>query len=62
MNIEDITKEDFEAYESVRKSGMVNMISSQVQDFAGIDKETHLAIMKHYSDLDKKWPEVREEE
>ena len=53
---EQITKEDFQAYEDVRTSGVVNMYSSEVQFLAGIDKATHLGIIRHYSALRDKWP------
>lgn len=55
----EITKREFEAYERVRDSGVTNMWSSRVQSLAGIDKETHIAIIKHYSALCAKWPDVR---
>ena len=58
-NIEDVTQEDFSAYEEIRRSGITNMISSDVRDLAGIDKETHLAIMEHYSALCAKYPHIR---
>ena len=60
MNINKITKEDFEAYEEVRVGGLLNMMSSQVQEFAGISEEIHLGIIEHYTELMKKYPEVRE--
>ena len=60
MKLEDITKGDFAAYEDVRESGILNMWSSQVEDIAGITKETKLAIMKHYGELCSKWPDIRE--
>ncbi len=56
----DITKEDFQAYEDVRQSGILNMYDSQVQTIADITHETHLAILNHYDELNKKWPEVRD--
>ena len=60
MKLKDITKEDFAAYEGVRESGILNMWSSQVEDIAGITKETKLAIMKHYGELCAKWPTIRD--
>jgi len=59
VKLEDITKEDFQAYEEVRQSGITNMLSPDVQDLADISKEVHAAIMEHYSELCVKWPEIR---
>lgn len=59
MELEDISKEDFQAYEDIRQSGVVNMLSSQVEDFAGISKEVKVGIMQHYSALNEKWPDIR---
>ena len=59
LPIEDITKEDFEAYEAVRSSGVVNMFSPQVCELAGFSKDTHVTIIKHYAALNEKWPDVR---
>ncbi|KKL24052.1 hypothetical protein LCGC14_2419170 [marine sediment metagenome] len=60
MNLEDITFEDFQAYEKIRKSGITNMMSPDVQDLAGISKEIHFAIMRHYEALCDKYPTVRD--
>ncbi len=60
MELEDITQENFQSYEDVRQSGVTNMLSPAVQSFAGFDKETHLAIMKHYGALCAKWPAIRD--
>ena len=58
-DIERVTQDDFSAYEDIRQGGLVNMISSQVCDLAGIDRETHLAIIEHYKELCAKWPAIR---
>lgn len=39
-----VTREDFLAFEDVRRSGVVNMWSSEVERLAGINKKIHLAI------------------
>ena len=57
---ETVSKEDFAAYEEVRQSGVVNMLSSQVRDLAGISRETHLAIIKQYEELCARWPDIRQ--
>lgn len=56
---EDIAKEEFQAFEGVRRSGVVNMMFAEVQDLAHIDGPTHTAIMRYYEKLCKKWPDVR---
>ena len=57
----NITKEEFEAYEKVRKSGVTNMYYTQVvSEMSGLDKEQIMEIMKTYDKLCKKYPGVRE--
>lgn len=58
-DIERVTQDDFSAYEGIRQSGLVNMLSPQVRELADIDKETHLAIIEHYKELCAKWPTIR---
>lgn len=60
--LDKITKEEFQAYESVRSSGVLNMWDSRVCQLAGIDKATHCGIIEHYYELMQKWPDVRKEE
>jgi hypothetical protein len=60
MNVEDITKDDFMAYEDVRTSGVTNMFAvSLVTELSGLEKDQILCIMKNYSALCDKFPEVR---
>ena len=50
-----ITKEEFEAYESVRESGVTNMFAlTTVMELSGLSKEKILDIMKDYVNLSKK--------
>lgn len=57
---EQITREDFESYEAVRVSGVTNMFMiSTVEDLSGLDKDTIIAIIKHYEKLMDKFPGVR---
>lgn len=56
---ECVTEDDFAKYEELRQWGIVNMLSPQVCGLAGIDKETHLAIIEHYKELCAKWPHIR---
>ena len=60
MELEDITMDDFQAYEEVRQSDVTNMLSPDVQDLADISKEVHGAIIKHYVKLCSKWPALRD--
>ena len=56
-----ITKEQFQAYENVRVSGVTSMWNTGiVSDLSGLDREEVLEIMKHYSDLKKQYPDVQE--
>ena len=50
-----VTKEDFEAYEGVRRSGMVNMFDPMARELAGLDKKTFINIMKDYDYLKQKF-------
>jgi len=53
----EITKEEFDAYEAVRESGVTNMfLISRVSDLSGLDKEIIKAIMKNYGKLIEKYP------
>ena len=56
------SKEDFEAYEKVRTSGKTNMwdINKVVQlSKYRLDRETALDVMKHYTELNTLYPDVR---
>ena len=60
--LEDITREDFEAYEEVRESGVFNMFDGRVADRAGFSKDTHISIIHFYSELTARDPGVRKED
>lgn len=61
--IVEISKEDFEAYEEVRASGVVNMwLVKTVCELSGLDRETVRAIMDQYGELTIKYPDVRKGE
>jgi hypothetical protein len=52
----NVTKEQFLAYEDVRLSGATNMFDiRQVQVLSGLDRAVILSIMKHYTQLAKKY-------
>ncbi len=56
-----ITKEEFEAYESVRVSGVTNMFAvNTVSELSGLDRKTIVKIMQTYEELIEKYPDVRE--
>jgi len=59
MNIEDITKEDFVAYEEVRRRGRFNMFDPNARVLTGLDKDTYLGVLSNYDELNKKFPGVR---
>lgn len=59
MDIKLISQEDFAAFEEVRTSGVVNMLDPQVCELAGFDREIHTGILKHYGELCRKWPAIR---
>jgi hypothetical protein len=51
----EITKEQFNAYESVRESGATNMFMlNNVCALSGLTREQCLYIMKNYTELKKR--------
>ena len=49
MNLEEITKEDMQAYEDCRSSGVTNMFDVRtVGMITGLSKEKIMNIMKNY--------------
>ena len=56
--MEEITKEQFEAYVDVQMSGVTNMFDVKtVGDLSGLEKEQIMTIMKNYSELMDKYDE-----
>lgn len=54
--MENITQEQFKAYESVRRSGATNMFNTKmVSELSGLDREVILLIMENYEELKKKF-------
>ena len=52
----EITKDQFEAYVRVQKSGVTNMFDLRnVTSLTGLDKEQCLEIMSNYSELVEKY-------
>lgn len=58
--MDEITKEDFEAYVRVQMSGVTNMWAVNiVEELSGLSKEKIMTIMSSYSDLKDKWEDNR---
>ena len=56
--MEEITKEQFEAYVDVQESGVTNMFDVRtVGDLSGLEKEEILTIMQNYGELKDKYDE-----
>ena len=54
--MENITQEDYQAYEDVRESGVTNMFAvSTVSDYSGLSKDKIVSIMQNYSALRQKY-------
>lgn len=59
--LDGISRKDFEAFEGVRESGVVNMRNREIVcDLARIDHETYLGIIAGYGKLCEKFPGVRQ--
>ena len=56
--MEKITREDFEAYVDVQKSGVTNMFDVKtVGALSGLEKEQIMTIMTNYGELKDKYDE-----
>ena len=56
----NIRKEDFQAYEKVRVSGVTNMFDvRRVSMLSGLNRDQIIAIMEQYGELEEKYPGVR---
>ena len=52
----NITQDQFDAYESVRESGITNMFNvAVVSDYSGLNRQEIMTIMKNYSTLQEKY-------
>lgn len=52
----NITKEQFESYETVRQSGITNMFNvTKVEQLSGLKRPTIIQIMENYGDLQTKY-------
>jgi hypothetical protein len=53
------TREEFAAYEKVRKSGKFNMFDSRAIVASRLSREKYMTVLKNYDELMKLYPEVR---
>ena len=53
--MKDITKKNVEDFVEIRNSGVCNMLSSEVRDTIGIDKDQHWYICQHFDELCEKF-------
>ena len=57
----EITKEQFEAYVKVQRSGVTNMFDVRVVEMlSGLKMEEIGVVMEQYSELSEKYPDVVE--
>lgn len=52
--MENITKEMFDRFVSVQKSGVCNMMDSRVVSLANLTKKQHLDILCNYKAIEKR--------
>ena len=56
--MEEITKEQFEAYVDVQMSGVTNMWNVElVSEISGLEEKEIMTIMKHYREIKEKYDE-----
>lgn len=51
----DITKDDFDAYENVRESGIYNMFDPRAKIMTGLPEHKYYAIIKYYNKFSKQF-------
>ena len=62
MTVDDITREEFEDYERLRRSGKINMSDiTLVEMLTMLYREQIFFIMRNYKELSKKFP-INDEE
>jgi len=54
-DIEDITAEEFIAFEDVRRYGRWNMFDPMAKASTGLDDDTYLGVIHHYTELKEKY-------
>lgn len=58
----DITKEKFDEYKTVQKSGMFNMFDPKAREMTSLTKDEWVTIMQDYEKLDNAWSDNEENE
>jgi hypothetical protein len=57
--MEDVTLEEFLAYEEVRRNGVINVMDARTgSSLAGIPKDRYINVMRNYAKCRAKWPDV----
>jgi phosphoenolpyruvate-protein kinase (PTS system EI component) len=51
----EITKEQFEAYLNLQKAGTCNMLNPMVRDICDLTTHEHISIIKNYDNLKLKF-------
>ena len=51
----EVTEAQFRAYTKVQSGGKYNMFDPNARKLTGLDKNTYLAIMKNYDELEQKY-------
>ena len=54
--MENVTKEDWDAYLRVQKSGKYNMYDPKALMASGLDKSTYMTIIHNYEKLAEQYP------
>ena len=57
IQMKDIRKNQWKAYERVKNSGAHNMFTPQAIEMSGLNKNTYWAIIENYSELKEKYEE-----
>lgn len=57
--LSELTQQDFQRYEKIRKQGAWNMYAPQAQQSSGLDDATYIGVLTHYTQLMELYPEVR---
>ena len=53
--MDKVTKEQFESYCDLQEEGSYNMLDPMVRAICDLTREEHVAIMKNYDELKKKY-------
>ena len=61
MNIDDVTKQQWEAFRKIQDVGMFNMSSPEAVRASGLDKDTYFEIVAHYDELYAEFEETDDE-